>query len=568
MAKQTKKTIGSRNLQVAEAKFTTAEQILAGLARLKEKETIAENKREYQLLSLSSVPFSPEEQTDEAREYRLNKSDEDFWFWKKTYFPAVDFEDYAPDGIAQKGMLALTELHDKIAHIVGGSRDIAKTANFKMDFAFKMLHGKRRFMGMGGETLTPVSNSMVDIITFLESNQRICFDYKIHWGQASEDTIFIKTNMNPKGTYVSALSEMRSARGQQRGFFQRLDYIYITDFENLTSSLTPEAIANRIARLNEMRTSLSQTGTLIWEGNNFDERCAMNHLVQEAENGILSENFKIHLFPAWNDGTDELLDESIKEQLGSIWPERYPATTEEELIAMMKPADTIDWSGGFQQRPKTKSGKIFPDTYYAEWNYANLPNDILSIIYADPNCSLKEKGDTSVFGDFGFSPTTQCYYITQARCKSYSDPNALLEDLLTLRANVITSGITVVVMGFDGNVAQEATWSNNVKNFSRLRGLPVPHIIYVRYKVDDLIKSPELDYKSGKFLFPPGFAKSPEGKKFLKQFFNFEGKKANKKDDAPDFIICSYELLHKLKLTRSSNTQKGIKNLSKQRKAF
>ena len=70
--------------------------------------------------------------------------------------------------------------------------------------------------------------------------------------------------------------------------FERLDYILITDYENETSTLKKDSVEKRIDRLNEMRTSLSQNGLLIWEGNNFHVDCAMNKLFEEEEKGILS----------------------------------------------------------------------------------------------------------------------------------------------------------------------------------------------------------------------------------------------------------------------------------------
>ncbi|KAB2967524.1 hypothetical protein [Zoogloea sp.] len=499
------------------------------------------------------LPFTEKERTAAAVKDRLKRSDDDFFYWDKVYFPAEMYDEYFPPGWFHQEIVRLMDLGDKKAHVLHGPRDSAKTGTAKKKFLYNFLHGKRHYQLIGSETLAPAQTAIVDMLYILESNERLKHDYKLQWNEASSENLFARSVTNPAGTYIGALSEDRSSRGKQRAFFLRPDLIYLTDFENNTSSVTKEAVEKRIQRVNEMRTSLAAKGTLLWEGNNFSVDCAMNHLFLEQERGILSEEFILHRFPAW--------DPSRKGNRRSIWFERFPAKSEADMRSQCKPMDDHDWNGNFQGRPSVKSGDIFPSEHYHEWT--ELPEDLRGVIFTDPNCSLKEKGDTTAITCLCWSTMMQKYFITSARCKSYSNPNELIRDFLTLRAAEKIREISIISQAFDGNVAQEATWTNSLLNFSRLFNMPLPHIEFKRYRVDDLASVAENEWKAGKFLFPPGFRRTEEGKRYTDQMFKFRLKKAAKKDDAPDSLISALELMQEYHINLIGGTAPAFTSVSK-----
>lgn len=504
---------------------------------LKQLEDFAANeetllkKEELKKTLLKVKPFSKRELGSNATQLRIKKASEDFWYFDKKYFPPSMFEDYATPGKFHHDLSDLADLNDKKIHLVIGPRDHAKTAILKKKFIWQFIFGKRKFMAVGSETLDTPKSYILDIIYFCTFNERIAHDFNFIWHEKSTDKLFATSDVNPTGTFVVALSEEKSSRGKQR-MFDRLDYILLTDFENLTSSLTKDAIEKRMDRLNEMRGSLSRTGTLLWEANNFHVDALSNYLLEEKDKGILSENIEVHLYPAW--------DENRPYPQRSLWPARFPAKSEEELKELCKPKDIYDWDGNFQGRPHLKSGDIFPNDHYAEWE--TLPDDVQAIIWTDPNTSEKGKGDTTAIVSLGFSSKTQKFYITAARCRSYFHSNELLTDILALQFQEQMKKVQVITLGMDGNVAQESNWKNNIYNFIQIKKVPYPAILFRHYKVDSLVTNVESIWKEGKILFPPGFAKTDEGKIFLKQFFGFRLKKAGKKDDAPDAVICAYTL--------------------------
>jgi hypothetical protein len=510
-----------------------------------EKELSAEKLRaaKDKIIESSSrvPPFSKSEMTAAAQKKRMEKVTNDFWAWDKTYFPPEVYPDYAEPGFYHKEEIGITDLRDGKAHIFMGPRKTAKTSWIKRKVIFDFLHARRKYIGFGSGTLRAPKLFLIDVYMFLKTNKRIQHDYHLQWGKVSEDGLQLITNYstNAEGSFIEPLSEERSTRGGQRNLIDRYDLIVFTDLENETSSLTKDAVQKRIDRINEMRSSLEPWGTLLAEGNNFHVDCALNRLKKELEVGVLSKNFILHIHKAW--------DESRPGKAKSVWYAKYPANSEAQLKEMLQPENDYDWAGNFQQNPKVRGSDIFPPEFYQEWN--DIPKDLRTVIYTDPNLSKKQKGDTTAAGAMGFSPSKQKFFIPPGLiCKSYSDTNELLKDIIELRRRLKEDNIYARSIAFDGNVNQESHWTQHVRNYSKYQGVPIPPIDYKHYDVDSLTKNAEKIYKNREVYFPAGFKDSEIGQRFLTQFHGFVGKKRNKKDDAADWFVCVIELLHELKL--------------------
>ena len=182
-------------------------------------------------------------------------------------------------------------------------------------------------------------------------------------------------------------------------------------------------------------------------------------------------------------------------------------------------------------------GRIFVRDHYHEWT--NLPDDCRGVIYVDPNLSLKGLGDTTAIVGLTYSPSADHYFVVRAACRSYSDPRELLEETLEFRRNE-----RLKTIGFDGNVSQESNWTNHIRSYCREKGIAFPVVEYKRYNTEQLTKNAQWIWNEGKVAFPPGFKDTVEGKRFLDQVSAFNGKKHTKgKDDAPDALICAFELI-------------------------
>lgn len=503
---------------------------LKNLIKLKEQEQTSLKSEELRKMLLPVKPFPESELTEEAKQKRIAKSKKDFWYFDKVYFPPELYDDYAPPGKFHKEVVRITDSTDKKAHIIVGPRDSAKTLTIKKKFYYDFLFGRRRYMGVGSETLDTPKSIVLDLMYAFLNNERLAYDYKLDWMEENTDRLYARSIHNPQGTFVFTLSADRSARGKTREF-SRPDYVWLTDFENKTSSLTKEAVENRNDRLNEIRGSLTQNSCIVMDANNFDPDCLVNQYVTEKEKGLLSDQIEIHFYQAWNEKTKE-----------PLWPERFPAKSESEMKKMFKPLDDYDWAGNGQGKPRKKSGDIFPNDFYQTIKRSELPKDIMSVIYADPNTSLKSKGDTTGITNLGYSPSENKLYILYARCKSYFRSNELLSDALEMldKSNKCNQCIS---LNFDGNVTQESVWTNNILNFAQIKNVMYPNVKFKKYNIDALATNLEDKWKAGEVYFVEDFAPPDEKEEYKKQFFGFKLKKANKVDDAPDSAIGAYTSL-------------------------
>lgn len=464
---------------------------------------------------------------------RLERALADYWYFKRIYFaPDQYIGGYAAPASFHRSLVRI--MASPGVQVVAGPRLHAKTVESKQYAAWRLLAGRDMITGTLASTLPKSSNILTDIAAILEENPRIENDFRIEFKVSNSEQIQMRTRAD--GTrrhwrYMEAFSEGKSIRGFSR-MFGRPSWILGDDIETSVSSMGEEQVRDRLRFVSESFSSLAIGGTLIWLGNNLDVRCAINCLVREQEQGILPDHWHVHRFRAW----------TVK---GPLWKERFPATTEAGLRAMLKPRDEADWAANFQQDPIPPEGIVFRRENYRQWT--TVPPDARGVIYCDQNLALKGLGDTTAIVRLVYSPSTNAYYVVRYRCLSYADPTTLLRDALTMQDE------TVFRLGFDGHVTQESTWTAHIRNWCRIARQPFPHVVFCRYNVDLCATNLQAIYAEGRLSFPPGMAETEEGSRALTQLFAFRGKKAKRLDDFPDSLICANELLHESGFVRAPN---------------
>lgn len=191
--------------------------------------------------------------------------------------------------------------------------------------------------------------------------------------------------------------------------------------------------------------------------------------------------------------------------------------------------------------------------YLFQWSYyqetSMIPDDVISVLYCDPNLALKSKGDKTAMTVIGFSFSTQLYYILATSLQSYSDPAQLVDTIVEIRAKCPS----IKAIGFDGNVTQESTWFHLLRSVSRQKRVVLPTIDFCKYSTDTLAKNAQLAWARKQIFFPVGFSSQPEHQEYLEQLRTFRTKKDGKPDDAPDSFICGFEFLHSRRFVRSKN---------------
>jgi hypothetical protein len=514
---------------------------------------IEHNFKDFKLRLEHQAAFKPveawpeKERTDEARVKRVQKACEEYSFFDKTYFPADMYDDgyFSPNP-----MLAyICNIYSPGVHIVLGPRSHGKTVTAKKRHLWRMLTGRDTITGVYCETLTKSSSMLEDLYDLCDQNAKIMYDFKIYFETANSDELQMRVPPLPvalKGHYsfCAAFSEGRSVRGFTKKF-GRPSYITGDDLETLESSFSQDAVKRRIDKISETIQSMSKNGLFLIMGNDFNSNSALHTLRQQAEENLLDPDYyKVAVFQAWAS------KKSKWQPAGVLWKEKYPVTNEVQLRKLIKPRDESDYQANFQMNPIPPDGFFFKREFYKE--FLALPRDARGVSFTDPNLSKKGKGDATAITVLLYSPSTNEYYVAGADCRSFSDSNALLDGVLALKTD------RVRYIGFDGNVSQESTWSNNVRNYCKIKQRPYPPIHYKHYRVNEIAKNCQMAYTECRILFPVGFSKTKHGEKYLTQLFAFTGKTASSRDDAPDSLISAFELLNEHPVGTSSSLKVTI----------
>lgn len=491
---------------------------------------------ELKLLHQKATPFKYNSKEDIKK--RVDRAINDFWFFDKTYFPPKLYSDgYSKPGYFHRKILEAWNTPG--VQIILGPRKHGKTATSKKLMIWDIVRGKLKFGATLSATL-PTSRNILDDIREFFLNPRIENDFKPVIIESNKDQLTLRIPEYNELCRIVALSEGRSARGATFQFL-RPQKVLCDDLETRQSPLGEEQTIARIKILQETYQSMSKDGVLLVNANNFDERCATNKLLNEQKGGILPPHWRIHIYKAWDNGP--------------LWPERFPAKTEDELKFMLKVNDNSEWNADFQQEPTPPDGFIFkrlnPLPIYKE-----IPADAKGVLYCDPNLASKGRGDTTAIVALVYSATTNKYYIQDFICRSFSDSNDLLNAVLSMKKS------NIKFIAFDGNVSQESTWTNNVRNWCRINDTPFPPIMYKRYNVDDLAKNTQMVWNYANIYLPEKIIYTDDGKKFLNQLFAFTGKKTNKQDDAPDSLICAFEFIHERHLVKNTNLKNKITSIT------
>ena len=495
-----------------------------------------ERQVEQQRLMRPADPWPKKEMTATKRKERLLAAEADFWSFDQLYFdPSMYSGGYAEPGPFQQDIARWSE--EPGLQLVLGARGHAKTATAKKKFVRDILIGRITVAGTYSQTLDVSGAILQDIENLIRDNPRINSDYRIEWVIANSKNLAFRVTReldtdHTHTVYIRAFSEGVSLRGYTR-MFARPQFVLGDDIETRTSPLSNDAVTDRIRLLSEAVKSMDDGGTFLVLGNNFHEKCAANRLVKEQSQGILSDDWHVHVYPAWDDDR------------GPLWPQRYSASSEAELRKQIKPADEEEWQSDYQMNPIPPDGMIFERSHYQE--YDGLPEDIRGVIWVDPNLSKKGKGDHTSITALGYSPTQDLYYLIRGICRSFSGSFDLLDTVLEMK---ISLGRMIICIGWDGHVTQESAWTDNIRNWCRQRQHPFPRVEYRRYNVDLLAKNTQGLWSDGRILMPVNFSETKDGKLYTQQLFSFQGKKANRPDDAPDGLISATELLHERGLAR------------------
>lgn len=468
--------------------------------------------------------WSKAERGQVATSKRIKRAEKDFWFYDLAYYPPETFrQGYAEPDIIHQETLRLW--YEPGIQWLLAPRFCAKTAYGMKILIWDVLYGRANIVGIYCEDLRKARLIIEAIEFILTTNPRLVEDFGVTVTVSNDDMLQFTCATNLRPVVIMPFSPERSPRGNNVGF-ERLDLIMFDDVETETSSFSDEATDHLLNKLVEAFKSLRQGGTMIGFGNNLHPRCLGNRLLKEQEKGNGRDHVRVHKFKAFARAEDKL------PYHGSVWKSMYPGPTEKDVRRQMRITSDKEWSEA-QCDPKKFGGLIFPEQFLRKYKLAELPADARGPGWCDQNLSLKGMGDTTAHGRLLFSPSAMMFYGYRMRCKSYSDPNTLLDDYFAGFDNRTTR------MGMDGNVSQESSWYNHILNWCRITKKAPPPVEFKHYTVDHHIALAQIVWFEGRVAFEEEWIETEEGQRFIEQLTEFQGKKAGKKDDAPDWLICA-----------------------------
>jgi hypothetical protein len=492
-------------------------------------------------------PWGRAEASRGAAARRIEASLRGFWAFDALYFPPEVYgQGYSEPSGYHRHLAQRAQEPGVYVHL--GARKHGKTVTAKKLAVWLLLTGRVTILGTLSQALPTSRRILADVRDFLRENPRITHDWRPAFSQDNGEqfAFTLRGPGAPTGRRIaSAFSEGRSVRGYSKGF-GRPEWLLCDDIETRKSPLGDDLVQKRGRVLGEAFASCADEGSLLVLGNNFDERSLMNRLWSHQQQGLLEEGWRAERFPAW-------MDERAAAAFpwaapGPLWPGRYDAESESALRPLLKPLDEAEWQGDYLQQPRSPDGPVFLREHYREWGGANAPwpADARGVFYVDPNLALKAKGDTTAGTALYYSPKRDAFFVRSAFCRSFGDASELLDVALAVYRHLGRCH----ALGMDGHVSQESSWTSHIRAWSRLHEAPFPRVTFCRYRVDDLASAVSKAWSEGRILFPPGFAQDEEGARYLAQVFRFESKRLGKADDAPDSLICAYELLHERKIIR------------------
>ena len=198
---------------------------------------------------------------------------------------------------------------------------------------------------------------------------------------------------------------------------------------------------------------------------------------------------------------------------------------------------------------KAEWGSKFRGVYFSPSGYKEgvIPDDIRGVIYCDPNLAKKGKGDTTAIVKAGTDH--DFIYIKDVFVKNTTKGSDLAHQITLMQDDDFR------YIGFDGNMGQEGMWSEIIALSGYEKEL-ISNIEYKKYHTNELVKTAQYLWDSGKIIFPVGFKDTLMGEAFLEQLYAFAGKtntKKNQHDDAPDALCCAIQFLFEKGITFMRN---------------
>ena len=506
--------------------------------------------------------------TIEDQSERIERAQEDFFYFCKEYFP----EDWFFADFAWFHHVLIDILEDETGqfHNFAGFRGAGKTRLARIHDVHSNIFGKWQFIGQVGRNLRLAgANNRLIMLEFI-ANPKIIADFG-HlvdpYRNAMHDFKTVPTRHNETGTVNKIYSLEATPRSELED--TRPQFFRFEDIEDYESSINPELSKKRleIIKRDFLKAMDARKANAVYLSNNPVDTCITNALL-EMEPEERNEFFPkacLTLIPRWNTGdntivkSEQVSDEwplnVIANQPGPNWKEADGIFESEHQMRVYYQVDKVTWDTEDQLRPTVPQGDVFIRENWQQ--FEQLPEDATGIIWVDPAQGTKTSYKAASVDLF--SPSTKLFYnlLPFVRNSGWTE----LFDHLNMVLNVLSGRVSAIY------------WENYFKQDEYIplqeiaphrKNLPPLPIVPAAIPGEKHHRIARLEpyYNAGQILFSRDFTKTEDGARAKRTLVSYRrGKSAEV--DWVDAKACGHYKLFELKshLMNGNSDSPGRKNV-------
>jgi len=340
---------------------------------------------------------------DSERCARLNKSENDFFYFCKTYLAHMFFEDFS--GFHREVIEGLTN-NDYRRIILAAPREHGKTHLVFLGYVlWAALFKKHNYMVIFSASSTMSRDQMFNIKIELENNELILSDFgNLQSSIWRKDNIRLTNNVE-----IKALGAECSTRGLTRPG-QRPDLIIFDDLEKDRVAHSKVMRGNLYQWVKRVAIPLGKEARLLYIGTILNYDSVLKRLMVEfADNN----RWFIKKYAAILKGTID--DLRCGRKIIPLWPEYW---SQEKLQEKLEEIGSAAFSTEYLNEPLSSEDMVF----HPEWfeYYENHPVNLDIITAVDPAVG-KDTGDFSAIVTIGKDNRTGIIYVLDANGYKCSD---------------------------------------------------------------------------------------------------------------------------------------------------
>lgn len=315
-------------------------------------------------------PF--EDDSDIARETRIEDCRKDILLFGETYFPHYCKK---PCGEFHQDLVSYFDMPGEMGFFAGPRESGKTTWDALIAPVYFIVYALKHFIIIVSENESLAADYNYFVMLELENNERLRADF----GDLVGDRVWTKENFVTKNNIRVWCRGYQQPMKGRRWLQYRPDYIVCIDLESLQTTRNPDTVALMKSKLSgEFYGSMAEDGTFLMEGQIIRKNCVLGQFCAE-KNDEGEPKYRSSVWGA-------LYDDDTR----SYWPEGW---TVEQLLKKKYNMGVVEWNRWMQNRPSDEEG-----AFKEEWIKYYHPDEIkgrrlITVTAGDPSMTSKATSD-------------------------------------------------------------------------------------------------------------------------------------------------------------------------------